>query len=386
MKMLASVLRGMLLWSLLVAEPGATQAGQQGPPRPAVPVEPITAIIDAFRMHDVVALGEGAHNNEQSHAFRLKLLRDPRFAATVNDIVVESGNARYQDVMDRFVRGDDVPSDVLRQAWRNTTQAHAIWDVPIYEEFFRSVRAVNASLPRERQLRVLLGDPPIDWDTIHSREDLDKWMASRDINDRDRYPAEIIRREVLAKHRRALVIYGDMHLQRRDLLANFQPFPGRELLLPILEREANARVFSVWTNTSVDLNAAFQDAAAWPAPALIVLRDSVLGKKDFTFYFPGQAPRFKLKDGISRWTSPGDSTVVPPGEERSLNMEDQFDALLYLGPPSSITMARLDPALCSDKSYLDMRLWRMSLVPFLGVGRGNLVDQLKQYCAAVAPK
>jgi len=81
MKMLASVLRGMLLWSLLVAEPGVIQAGQQGPPRPAVPVEPITAIIDAFRMHDVVALGEGAHNNEQSHAFRLKLLRDPRFAA-----------------------------------------------------------------------------------------------------------------------------------------------------------------------------------------------------------------------------------------------------------------------------------------------------------------
>lgn len=30
-------------------------------------------------------------------------------------------------------------------------------DIPVDEEFFRVVRAVNASLPRERQLRVLLG-------------------------------------------------------------------------------------------------------------------------------------------------------------------------------------------------------------------------------------
>jgi hypothetical protein len=32
-------------------------------------------------------------NNEQGYAFRLALIRVPRFAATVNDIVVESGSA-----------------------------------------------------------------------------------------------------------------------------------------------------------------------------------------------------------------------------------------------------------------------------------------------------
>jgi erythromycin esterase-like protein len=64
---------------------------------PAVRVDPISAIIDAFAMHPVVALGEGPHGNEQGHAFRLALIRDPRFAARVNDIVIESGSARYQD-------------------------------------------------------------------------------------------------------------------------------------------------------------------------------------------------------------------------------------------------------------------------------------------------
>ena len=72
---------------------------------PAVPIEPITGILEMFKTHDVVALSEGSHGNEQGHAFRLALIRDPRFAATVNDIVVEFGNALYQDVIDRFVRG-----------------------------------------------------------------------------------------------------------------------------------------------------------------------------------------------------------------------------------------------------------------------------------------
>jgi hypothetical protein len=30
--------------------------------------------------------------------------------------------------MDRFVRGEDVPTALLRQVWQNTTQASAVWD------------------------------------------------------------------------------------------------------------------------------------------------------------------------------------------------------------------------------------------------------------------
>jgi hypothetical protein len=85
--------------------------------RLAVAVEPITAILEAFRTHQLVALSEGGHGNEQAHAFRLALIRDPRFAATVDDIVVEFGNSLYQDVMDGFVRGEDVDRHVLRQLW-----------------------------------------------------------------------------------------------------------------------------------------------------------------------------------------------------------------------------------------------------------------------------
>src|SRR6185436_7324801 len=80
----------------------------QTAPVPAKPVEPIGAIVDVLRTHSLVALGD-----EQGHAFRLALIRDPRFTSVVNDIVVEFGSARYQGVMDRFIRGEEVKDEDL---------------------------------------------------------------------------------------------------------------------------------------------------------------------------------------------------------------------------------------------------------------------------------
>jgi hypothetical protein len=110
-----------------------------------VPIEPIKAILDAFGSHQLVALGE-PHGNEQAAAFRIALIRDARFADVVTDIVVESGNSRFQDVVDAFVSGQRVHDTTLRQVWQKTTVANFVWERPIYEQFFRTVRDVNASL------------------------------------------------------------------------------------------------------------------------------------------------------------------------------------------------------------------------------------------------
>src|SRR6476660_213961 len=132
------LLRGLSLffWAFGGA---SSAAGQPASPQPAVPVEAISAILDAFQSHPIVALGEGPHGNEQGHACRLALIRDPRFATTVNDIVVEFGSGRYQGLMDRFVNGAEVSDDELRHVWQDTTSVTAASDRPIYEEFFRAV-------------------------------------------------------------------------------------------------------------------------------------------------------------------------------------------------------------------------------------------------------
>jgi hypothetical protein len=64
---------------------------------------------------------EPRHGAGGTREFLTSLLRHPRFVGTVNDLVVEFGNARYQDIADRYVAGDPVARDQLKQIWENTT-------------------------------------------------------------------------------------------------------------------------------------------------------------------------------------------------------------------------------------------------------------------------
>ena len=43
-------------------------------------------------------------------------------------------------------------------------------------------------------------------------------------------------------------------------------------------------------------------------------------------------------------------------------MDEQFDAILYLGPPSPMTRSRLSRATCADTAYIATRIARMTLV------------------------
>jgi hypothetical protein len=291
--------------------------------KPAVPTDPTQAILDAFRSHRVVALGEGRHGNEQGFQFRLALIRDPRFQATVNDIVVEGGTSQYQDVLDRFVGGGEVPDEQLRHVWQDTGQTSAVWDISIYEEFFREVRSVNATLPRNRQLRVLAGGRPLDWSRVHTRADFDRESAG----DGDAFPVSVIEREVLRRKRRALLVYGEGHLHRLS----------RASIVGRLEG-AGTRVYSIATATLGDAARVEPSVAGWRPPALAVVRGTALGFVDYDFWSGGPASPARIRPA-----------------------EQDFDALLYLGAPSSITLAPYGVALCGDPAYLAIRLWRIGL-------------------------
>ena len=78
---------------LLVAGVLASSVWAQDGPPLAAPTEPVTAIIEAFRTHDVVALCD-AHGNRQSQMFLEALVRDPHFPTVAHDIVVEFGARR----------------------------------------------------------------------------------------------------------------------------------------------------------------------------------------------------------------------------------------------------------------------------------------------------
>lgn len=339
--------RGLVL-AVVVATGVLTIHAQDAARVPAVRVDPISAIIDAFAMYPVVALGEGPHGNEQGHAFRLALIRDPRFAARVNDIVIESGSARYQDYVDRFVRGEEVADVFLRAARENTVTPTPAWDRPIYDELFRAVRDVNRSQPPDRQLRILLGDPPIVWNEVRNADDYRSWLMRR-----DSHPAEVIQREVLAKGRRALVVYGDGHFQARS------ERPGRSLV-GILET-SGTKVFAV-TSTFADLSTFQPEVAKWMLPGLARLQGTLIGQAPYEVFF-GPPP-------------PVDFFKAHP------RIEDHFDAVLVLGLPSAMRLAPLDYPHCNEPDYLRMRRVRMTLAGMPATAG----ERLGQECAASAPK
>jgi hypothetical protein len=333
--------------------------------KPAVPIDAVEGIINAFKTHSLVALSD-AHGNEQAQAFLISLVRDPRFAATVNDVIVEFGSARYQDVIDRFARGEDVPYATLRHVWEDTTQPSAANERPIYEAFFRAVRAVNVMLPRDRQIRVLLGDPPIDWDSIRSREDQSSWTAMRET-----YPAALIQIEVLAKRRRALLVYGHGHFMRQSVYTNYVMDDWRaQTIVSLIERATPTRVFTIYRDADV---AGLQpDAVSWRTPSIALLRGTTLGAEDFTKFFQGFRQRFGVRDGKI--------VEIPRAEWRSLRAEEQIDAVLYLGPTS--TMSMWTPELCADKTYIDMRLKRIAVAGLPAVE----VEHFTKYCASLTAK
>lgn len=190
----------MLLIQTLVAA-AAVVPGQQG--------EVIDAILQAFDSAWVVAIGEN-HGHAELHELLLALLEDPRTPELVDDIAVEWGNALYQPIVDRYVRGDSAPWDSLTMAWRNTiVSPNTVWDAPMYAQFFRAVRLINESLDSAHQYRVLLVDSPVDWSVAASVADL------RPFFDRATSMAEVIRKQSLLRGRRSLFIAGGLHVARR---------------------------------------------------------------------------------------------------------------------------------------------------------------------------
>jgi hypothetical protein len=298
-------------WFVIIA-----LAAVQDLPR-AVPVEPIGAILRQFESHNVVALGE-VHGDLNSLKLRLALIREPRFAELVNDIVVEIGNARYQDAIDRYVRGEDVPASVIREACRNTTNHNMGPDYPSFEAIFHAVRALNLTLPAERRIRIVLGDPPFDWSKVQSVHDLYR-------GDRDRFVVDLVLRESLAKNRRALIVYGHMHYLR-----------GRRDSIVTRLEAAGHKVFSIATMGPGALLGQ-PDVSSWPRPGLALLSGTPIGAAEVPMFHP-------------------------------LRFGQQFDAVLI----DALAPGSVPREFCDDPEYVTMRLFRLELR-----GEG---DRLRNYC------
>ena len=287
-----------------------------------------STVIALFNSHDVVCIPE-RHQDKVVHDFLRELITDKALVeAGVRDIVVEFGSARYQGVMDRYIEGETVKKSELQKAWRDTTQ-FLVWDSPLYESFFRMVRDVNSKVPSNRRLRVLLGDPPIEWERVHTKEVFLKSF------DRDPSMANIIQREVLAKKRKALFIAGGMHLicERDPAEVITDQFRN---VGDLLRRRHGNQVFLFWYTTGSI------PGQSGPGVQALALKGSALENSSFAPFAPRGFTVKKIVDGQTKW--------VPAETKDWPNVTIMTDGLIDYG--QSKKEIRADPSIYKDAEYL----------------------------------
>lgn len=285
---------------------GATD-GPQAAPVSAALTDAIGGIVAAASTHQVVAIGE-IHRSAAIHSFLRSLLMDPRLPGLIDDIAVEFGASQNQGIIDRHVAGEDVPSTELERVWGETSQTSGVWDSPLYEQFFDTVRQVNLGLPLGSRFRVLLMDTvaePPQCSTPASCEE--------ELVDRDEHFAQVVEEQSLARGRHSLLVAGVGHVLRGN---------GRTPLSVIdrLESFSPGSTFVVIPNEGPVLadDVIQRAVAGWPVPTLSRLAGSIIGSRPSSILHG---------DLVVTCDHPPCETPDFPGA-----IQDVADAYLYLGP------------------------------------------------------
>lgn len=297
------------------------------------------ALLQQSRNLQMLALGE-RHRSGGEHSFIKDLLLNPHFADVFPIIVVEFGNALYQDLADRYVSGQEVPEQQLKQVWRDTTVPMA-WDSPLYADFFRAVRELNKTLVRGKKIRVLLGDPPINWSQVDSVEKFKPYM------DRDAFYANVMSRN--CGDQRCLLICGTNHFYWKDPLSHLRPpSQHKNALEYYLQQKGNrTKVRSVLPVFSED-----KIFSARGAPSLLTAHDPPLDKLRFGQVDHSPVSILKKVDGKMQ--------VVEVQPDDTLSLSEVIDWVLYLGATDPI----ISPAasVYQDTAYIKELYRRTKIV------------------------
>jgi len=317
-----------------------------------VPEAAIPAILAAFDKYEVVAMPQG-HGMQDLNDFILSLIRNPAFSKNISDIAVECGNSRYQPMLDRYIAGEDVSFTEVRKVWRNTTQPMCGMS-GFYEQFFPLVRAINQKLPPGKRLRVLACDSPIDWDQVKNYQDFLNHIH------RDANIASVMEKEVLSKHRKALMLFGTFHLVHGGASAVSiyeKDYPNLTLVIGDLGY------------FDTDLPTLFSSPfATWPIPSLVRTKGTWLGTRPLDSFLP--PPTLIDKDCKVHDDFP---------KELRKNMGELVDALLYLGPQDLRLKHQLPADIALDVDYRLELLRREALPGFPGPVSGTPKETLRGF-------
>jgi hypothetical protein len=230
----------------------------------------------------------------------------------------------------------------------------------MYGQIYAAIRDINRNRPEGKKLRVLLGDPPIDWSKVRTKEDILPFQSQRET-----HFAEVVIREVLDKNLKALVIIGGPHLDRSAAL----PMPKSDTNAPgaapqslpltpvqnvgqIIESKYPGKTYVILVHTgfaddtcNAEVEGRMKD---WKAPALTTVKGSWLETLDCA-KFP---PAIMINPGAN---APANQLIGGPADGAlPMKLPSAFasaDAYLFVGMRDALTMSSFAPDIYLDTAF-----------------------------------
>ena len=150
------------------------------------------------------------------------------------------------------------------------------------------------------------------------------------------------------------MVYGQQHFPRKEVMANYELSNWQAQTMTSLLEASGIKPFVILSDSGRETVALQSDIATWPALSLALVRGTVVGAADFTTFVGADGDRFAVRGA-------DDFVKIPRDQHKPMRMEDQVDAILWMGVTRPPTPALLSKETCGDPAYLPMRLARIAV-------------------------
>ena len=243
-------------------------------------------------------------------------------------VILEFANTDYQDILDKYIFGDEVNIKELRKVWRESTGSPGrVWEATIYFDLLKKIRDANLSLPQGKKIRVLGGDPSINWKTINNLEDYRNQIEKT----RETFPADLAIEYGINQRKKVLVIYAEFHITKVPDKKSEPNYSTITSLINKMQSDSMKVIGIVYSKTLLSQKQ-FENI---PLYSVIDLSHNELGDSPASQFFEASF----YKDG---------KEVVAFEGYKS---KDLFDAFLYVGSFDLLTRCPM-PAIDLEKGDL----------------------------------
>jgi hypothetical protein len=166
-------------------------------------------------------------------------------------------------------------------------------------------------------------DPPIDWSKVENQAE---YISMR--NERASSITSVIMTEVLAKKRKALLLFGEGHLAHQGVNVNVAEY----------EKTYPGVTFTIFTHhgfgsdNALDVHNDKLEARmkSWPIPSLVPIKGTWLAELDLSYY-----AEFITRNMVG------------------VEIADAYDAYLYFGPRDALSREKIPSDILDDKPYIE---------------------------------